>query len=183
MTAAVLLAAGAGSRFDGRTHKLLAPLDGAPVVARSATRAVESGLDVIVVVGAVDLTAHLPAAVTVVENPQWADGQAVSVRAGLTVAEALGHDAAVIGLADQPGVTADAWRAVAGSRSPIAVATYDGVRANPVRLDRTVWALLPPVGDEVGRAVMRAHPDLVEEVPCAGVPDDIDTMEDLRRWS
>jgi CTP:molybdopterin cytidylyltransferase MocA len=121
--------------------------------------------------------------VTLVENPHWEEGQAVSVRAGIAAASAAGHDAVVVGLGDQPFVTAEAWRRVAASASPVAVATYDGRRGHPVRLAAEVWALLPPAGDEVGRALMRDRPELVAEVPCEGTSIDIDTMEDLRRWS
>ena len=56
---AVVLAAGAGSRFTGACHKLLAPLDGQPVVRRAMAAAAASGLPTLVVAGAVDFTAAL----------------------------------------------------------------------------------------------------------------------------
>jgi molybdenum cofactor cytidylyltransferase len=183
VVAAVLLAAGGGSRFEGPTHKLLAPLRGRPVLVHAVDAVVASGLDVHVVTGAVELADLLPEEVTVVHNPHWSEGQAVSVRAGIASAESAGHDAVVVGLGDQPFVGPEAWRAVAASPSPIAVATYGGGRGNPVRLSSEVWRLLPPFGDEVGRALMRSRPELVTEIRCDGEATDIDTLEDLRRWS
>lgn len=189
-TVAVLLAAGAGTRFRDVGHKLLAELprtDDRPaesVVSRALSALEESGIGPIVVVtGAVDLAARLDDRdVVTVENAQWASGQMSSVRIGIEAARRRGAHRAVFGLADQPGVQPDAWRAIAAADAPIAVATYDGRRGNPVGLRSDVWELLPDAGDEGARALMRLRPDLVREVPCSGSPDDIDTVEDLRRW-
>ena len=183
-TAGVVLAAGGGSRFAGNAHKLLAPVKGRAVVAHSVDAALGAGLDeVIVVTGAVDLGDVLPEGVTVLENPEWEGGQAGSLHCGIRAARRAGHDAVVVGLGDQPFVGSGPWRAVAASDAPIAVATYDGARRNPVRLAATVWDLLPTDGDEGARVLMRARPDLVAEVPCQGLPVDIDMLEDLERWS
>ena len=183
MVAAVLLAAGSGTRFEGEVHKLLAPIGDETVLARALDAVCGSGLPVFVVTGAVDLHDFLPDDVTEVPNPDWHRGQATSVRAGIAAASAAGHDAVVVGLADQPFVTSDAWRAVADADAVIAVATYDGERGNPVKLHSSVWEELPDEGDEVGRVVMRSRPDLVLPIPCAGAASDIDTLEDLHRWT
>jgi CTP:molybdopterin cytidylyltransferase MocA len=52
-----------------------------------------------------------------------------------------------------------------------------------VRLDRSVWARLPLEGDRGAAALLAGRPDLVELVPCEGDPSDVDTWEDLERWS
>lgn len=180
----MVLAAGGGSRFAGDAHKLLAPFRGRPVVAHAVEAAVEAGIgEVVVVTGAVELSGVLPDGVHVVHNPRWAEGQATSLQAGLAAAAALGADAVVVGLGDQPLVGAGPWRAVAVSTAPIAVAAYEGRRRNPVRLHRSVWGDLPTEGDEGARALMRVRSDLVGEVPCQGEPADIDTLEDLERWN
>lgn len=146
--------------------------------------AVAAALDAVVVVsGAVDLTAALPAGgITLLENPAWAQGQASSLRVAVDWCDRKGFDAVVVGLGDQPLVAPSAWRSVAtAAGGPIVVATYDGRRRNPVRLDRAVWPLLPAEGDEGARVLMRDRPELVAEVPCEGDPFDVDRTEDLDR--
>ena len=182
--AAVILAAGEGTRFEGPEHKLVALLRGRPLVRWAVDAAIAAELDeTIVVTGAVDLGAILPSGITVVANPDWASGQGSSLAAAI---EAIGdrHDAMVVGLGDQPFLEPAAWQAVAVVRdAPIAVATYAGRRRHPVRLDRSIWPSLGLAGDSGARDLMRRRPDLVREVPCLGQPADIDTREDLGRWS
>lgn len=183
---AVLLAAGAGQRFTGPTHKLLAPLRGQPVVshALSAMQKAQIG-DLAVVTGAVDL-APLTDGVTVLHNPSWASGQHSSVATAVRFAEEHGYDDVVIGLGDQPFVTPDAWQAVAEANGEIVVATYDGVRGNPVKLAKSVWAdflSLTDTPDAGARTLMHLRPELVREVACKGISADIDTTEDLSQWT
>jgi molybdenum cofactor cytidylyltransferase len=187
-TAAAILAAGSGSRFAGepRSHgKLRVPLQGRPLVQWAVDHALAAGLDeVIVVTGATAIEDLLPASARVVHNPDWSGGIATSLACAVAAARDHGHDALVVGLGDQPFVPPEAWRLVAASdTTAIAVASYDGRRRNPVRLDRSVWDLLPTTGDEGARRLMSERPELVTEVACAGDPADIDTQEDLTRWS
>jgi CTP:molybdopterin cytidylyltransferase MocA len=179
----VILAAGGGTRFAGRPHKLLVPFRGRPLVAWAVEAALGAALDeTALVVGAVELPAF--GGVVVVRNERWREGQATSLAAAVRWATDRGHEAIVVGLADQPLVPSEAWRRVAAcAAAPIAVATYAGVRRNPVRLAASVWPLLPRRGDVGARALMAEHPELVVEVACPGDPADIDTVEDLEAWS
>lgn len=183
-TAAVVLAAGGGRRYldgGGDTHKLLAPFMGWTVAGWSILSAVSAKLDAtFVVVGAVDVPEVEGA--EYLDNGRWMDGLATSLQVGLTAATRQGHSSIVVGLGDQPLVVGDAWRAVADANGRIAVATYDGERAHPVKLDRRVWPLLPSTGDNGAGLLMRRRPDLVVEVPCPGHPADIDVPDDLKRW-
>jgi molybdenum cofactor cytidylyltransferase len=189
-TAAIVLAAGGGSRYrasGGDSHKLLAPYLGRTVVEWSIESAAAANLDATYVVrGATDLPVPALAAGSVrfVRNDRWQEGIATSLQAGVARARRDGHAAVVVGLGDQPLVLAEAWRRVAAASSaPVAVATYEGQRGNPVRLSSLVWPLLPGAGDEGARVVMRRRPDLVVEVPCPGRSADIDTVGDLHEWS
>jgi molybdenum cofactor cytidylyltransferase len=189
---AVLLAAGGGTRFRGGSHKLLADLGGRPLWRHAFDAVCAAGFDhVVVVTGAVPLPlAPTPATIggtTVheVHHDLWSEGQATSLAAGIERATSLGAEAVVVGLADQPMITTDAWRAVASAPDDcrIVVAEYDGVPGpNPVRLAREVWPLLPRSGDEGARSLLRSHPEWVCRVACLGSADDVDTTEDLHRW-
>jgi CTP:molybdopterin cytidylyltransferase MocA len=183
-TAAIVLAAGGGSRFrasGGQCHKLLAPYLGRTVVEWSIEAAAAANLDATYVVrGATDLPVPplAASAVRFVRNDRWSEGIATSMQAGITRARREGHAAVVVGLGDQPLVQTEAWRLVAqAGTKPVAVATYEGVRGNPVRL------LLPTTGDAGARLVMHRRPDLVVEVACPGRSADIDTVDDLAEWS
>jgi molybdenum cofactor cytidylyltransferase len=182
--AAVVLAAGGGTRFEGPVHKLLAPFRGRPLALWAVEAAVGAGLDeTIVVTGAVDLEAVLPDGITILANHDWASGQASSLRTAVAWAQHRGHSAIVVGLGDQPLVPASAWAAVAACTSPIAVAILEGERRPPTRLGAEMWSFLPVTGDVGARTLIARMPDLVTEVACEGHPIDVDTLEDLERWS
>ncbi len=187
--AAVVLAAGAGSRFGG--GKLLAKLHGAPLVEHVLGALERASVDETVVVVGADAEKLRevcePYGVRIVENPAWAGGQSTSVRTGL---EALGPAAraAVVLLGDQPLVGAGVVERLVEAfeeGADVAVATYGGRRRNPVLFSRDVWpSLLEDLsGDEGARGFLRRRPELVVEVPCdeVGDPADVDTVEDLER--
>jgi CTP:molybdopterin cytidylyltransferase MocA len=188
-TVAALLAAGGGSRFHGPTHKLLADLDGRPVIAHAVANALDADIGPLVVVtGAADVRDALTCPgveVSIIHNERWADGQAGSI--ALAVAEADRQDAEflLIGLADQPFVAAEAWRLVASAADewPVVTASYDGRRGpHPVRLHRSIWPLLPTSGDDGARSLLRELGGSVHDVACPGSAADIDTLEDVQRW-
>jgi molybdenum cofactor cytidylyltransferase len=189
MTLAVVLAAGAGSRFEGESHKLNSRIGGITIIewAIRAAHAAQIG-PVVVITGATKPVVDDPDLnPTEIHNPDWAEGQSTSLRVAIEHARSIAAEAVVIGLGDQPFINAACWRAVANSTSPIAVSTYPdstGVqqRGNPVRLAASVWDALPTSGDYGARELIRMRPDLVEAIPCEGSPADIDTMEDLQRW-
>ena len=185
-TLGVLLAAGSGTRFLGSQHKLLSHIDGQTIFSRSLSAMTGSHLDgFIVVSGAVDLSDQI-GDVEEVHNPNWKSGQRSSVITAMQFARMHGYDAIVVGLADQPFLTSEAWTNVASSTSPIAIATYNGARGNPVRLHSSVWDTFEDLDadpDAGARSLIHLHPELVRGVVCEGNSADIDTTEDLDTWT
>jgi CTP:molybdopterin cytidylyltransferase MocA len=161
---AVVLAAGAATRFGGPKQTLLLP----EVLAALGESSVD---DVVVVAGAhpLDVDAR------VVECPDWERGPGASLRCALAALSADAH-AVVVVLADGPDLSPAAvdrvlqrWRDGAGD---VVAASYYGVRGHPVVLGRTAWALVP---DEGARAL---DPVLV---PCddLGAPGDVDFADEV----
>lgn len=159
MIAAVVLAAGASTRFGSPKQEVLLE----PVLGR--VRASGEISEILVVLGAHEVASSA----RVVHCPEWKRGPGASLKCGLA---ALGEevDAAVVVLGDGPGIdpraidrVVAAWRN--GSAERVA-ATYGGVRLHPLLLARNVWEEVPDAG-------LRALP--AELVPC----DDLDPPGDV----
>jgi CTP:molybdopterin cytidylyltransferase MocA len=176
----LVLAAGAGSRFEGGI-KQLAPLDGRPLL-EHALRAIAALEPRVVVLGhaAKEILASLDLhGAEPVVCGDWSLGQSASLKAGI---DALGDvDAAVVVLGDQPRITAAAVAAVAAAHGA-ARASYDGRPGHPFRLPRE---LLDRAGELRGDVGFREILDRTEvrevEVGALADPADVDTREELAR--
>ncbi len=180
--AAVVLAAGSGSRFHGDGHKLRADIAGVSVLRRSVDAALAANYDeVFVVVGDDDFADLLPARqVQIVSSERWAEGQALSLQAAIAAARKNTINVIVIAPGDQPLVGKRTWeRMRTASETPYAVASYAGVWSPPTRLDSSIWDQLPTSGDFGARQVFARTPELVTVVESAGDPSDVDTIEAL----
>lgn len=183
---AVLLAAGSGSRFSGSAHKLLTVIREQTVFSWALQNCLAAQFQhVIVVTGAVDLSAQITEAkfaaenLIEVHNENWQAGMASSLQCAISEAQRHGASSLVVGLADQPAIKPSSWQRIATATAPLAVATYNGVRGNPVRIHAELWPLLPTNGDEGARSLFKSHKDLLEEVACDGSAQDLDTSSDI----
>lgn len=185
---AVVLAAGAGTRFGG--GKLLARIGGRPVLQHVLDTLAAAGLSNVVVVLGDDREA-IEAAITWrserrIRNPDPGRGLSSSLRIGI---EAVGDSAraVLVVLGDQPLVPAAAIRALVAAPAdpsrPVVVPVYPDDRGrNPVLLGRPAFGLVADAdGDRGLGPVLAAHPELVTEIAVTGVNPDLDTLEDLVR--
>ena len=125
----------------------------------------------------------LPPQARIVYNPAFKDGQATSLAAAIHALDDE-SEAAVILMADQPGVDADVVRALverfrATRRRSSAPMYADG--PGPSLLSREIYAEAGHLHGDVGaRILIASHPEWVEEVPVdADAPLDIDVPDDL----
>jgi molybdenum cofactor cytidylyltransferase len=185
--AGVVLAAGRGERFGG--DKVLALLDGQPVVRHVVERLHAAGLAPVIVVGGAGVAALravlADAPAQVVENADWADGLSSSLRAGVESVPAE-SPAFVVALGDQPLVDVAVVRALVetwrGSNAAAVVPEYADGRGNPVLFDATMRRRLAALtGDAGARSLLEAMGDRVVRLPVAApAPTDVDTPDDLR---
>jgi molybdenum cofactor cytidylyltransferase len=187
LIAGLILAAGAGTRF-GEESKLLAPLDGHPLV-EYAIRAqcdVEELERIVIVLGAraAELCDQLDfgrAQPVVCED--WHTGQAASLRCGLRALE--GADKVIVTLGDAPLVTpAVISRFIdepGGTR-----AVYEGRPGHPVVLEtEQIRALETLTGDRGARDILDGGPTIECGELCSGrdvdTPDDLEAIRDEAR--
>jgi molybdenum cofactor cytidylyltransferase len=175
----IVLAAGAGRRFGG--PKQLAPLAGRPLLSH-VVDAAPRPLTVVLGAHADEVRAGVDLeGADVVVCPDWEEGQAASLRAGVA---AVGDvDAAVVLLGDMPFVTP---QVVMGALDHLtgrwdAVRTlYDGVPGHPVVLGRRVLAAVGTLRGDVGaRDLLASYRVRHWEAGHLADPIDIDTREQL----
>jgi molybdenum cofactor cytidylyltransferase len=189
--AGILLAAGESRRMGGR-NKLQIPIDGEPLLRRSARTLLGSQLcDVVVVLGhepeqAQPLLQGLQ--VRTVVNAAYAEGQMSSVHCGLAALDTAAAGV-MICLADQPLLTAaDIDFLIAAftrrARGSIVVPRYEGRRGNPIVIATEHRDTILAGERNLGcKRLIERNPDLVETV---AMPDDhtlfdLDSPQDYAR--
>ncbi len=170
--AALVLAAGQSHRM-GRVNKLLAELDGTPMVARVVDAMTASqAAPVIVVTGheAPQVREALAGRdVTVVHNPDYATGLSTSLAAGLAEVPD-GCNGTIVALGDMPRVTAAHIDSMIAAFNPtegraICVPTWNDKRGNPVLWARRFFTEMTDVSGDVGaKHLIGDYAEMVAEV-------------------
>ncbi|MCB1449820.1 MAG: molybdopterin-binding/glycosyltransferase family 2 protein [Nitratireductor sp.] len=187
---AIILAAGQSTRM-GPANKLLAKIDGKPMIAHVADAAIGAHpFDVIAVTGhqAQSVKEALSdRALKLVHNAEFATGMASSLRAGISAVDPA-SDGAMVMLGDMPRIEAAMLEKVinafaASKPHPVVVATCNGKRGNPVIWPRRFFEqLLQVQGDKGARDLLA---DLVNETVMVEIGEaaslDLDTREALER--
>lgn len=184
----VVLAGGAGRRFEGRGDKLVQGLGESTVLAHTLSRVVQAGMPLVVVTTA----ALVPVAQTVVAardivlvppedagNPGRA-GMGHSIAAGVSArAHARGW---LVLPGDMPLVQPATLHAVqrALADAPIAIAQHRGLRGHPIGFSQELFTELSRLSGEGSvRRLLSRYPGCDVEVDDDGVHCDIDTAATL----
>jgi molybdenum cofactor cytidylyltransferase len=187
--AGLILAAG-GSRRLGRPKQLEPWGSETTLLGAVVDRARSFGLGELWVVLGAELDAVIEQVdlenCGVIENPEWEEGLASSLRVGLDALTRMSKaDDVLILLGDQPGIDPDVVDelVIAKKRSKrmAVVPKYRYTWGNPVLVDRSLWPrLISLSGDEGAKRILKAHPEWVEEVWVESLPPrDVDTSSDV----
>ncbi len=170
----------------GRPKQLL-PFRGSTLLRHAAETALAAGCSpVVVVLGAnADTVGESVAGLSVIttRNEDWAAGMGGSIQAGLRVLADTEVDEAILGLCDQPFVTADFYRDLiaehARSGAAIVSARYEGTVGVPVLFARSMWSKLEalPLDQGCKGVILRNQSEAVL-VDCPEAAVDVDTPED-----
>ena len=183
-SAALVLAAGLSRRFGA--NKLLSNWNGRPLVSHAVAVACAAPVDRIVVVTgheadrvAAAVLDHAPRPTRIVRATGYAEGMALSLRAGIAALDADVRGVVVF-LGDMPdvphGIAADVLKAVLDG-APAAAPVFAGRRGHPTAFRADLFPTLRTLsGDEGAKSVFSDLGEMWVRIPCddAGVLFDVD---------
>ncbi|WP_019560983.1 nucleotidyltransferase family protein [Caldimonas manganoxidans] len=184
----IVLAAGAGSRFEGAGHKLTQALGSTTVLGATLQQVLASRLRLVVVTtsGLRDMVKGWVATQDVVVVPAGSDGAGEHLGMGYSIAAGVRARGDASGWLVMPGdmplVRPSTLRAVAMALSahPVAYAQFQGRRGHPVGFAAELYSELAVLdGDQGARRILARYPAAAVEVDDPGVLVDIDTRADL----
>jgi molybdenum cofactor cytidylyltransferase len=176
----IILAAGESSRLG--EPKQLVRFRGKTLIenAYETAAAVCSRVAIVLGANAEAVRSVVPKGAIVVENENWSEGMAASIRAGL---KAIERESSVVILmsCDQPLVSPALLLRLL-SVPGVAAAEYEGTLGIPATFSRMYFPLLHTLkGAEGAKKVLLKYEPDVRRFPAPEAAFDIDTPEDLRR--
>ena len=186
--AAIVFAAGAGTRMAGRIKQLL-PWRGKTLVENAIAIAAQSNVnETLIVLGAraEEIRAVIRnAPARIVLNREWENGHSTSIRTGLNALSSK-FDAAIFINADQPLLTSAVVSAIIQryreTDAPIIVPYYAGKRGSPVLFNRKYFPELVSLqGEQGGRELLAKYPVERVEFADASYGYDVDTFEEYSK--
>lgn len=189
---AVLLAGGASRRF-GADNKLLAALDGVPIVVRVAREILSGGVDELVVVTGAEHDAYVTALsglpARLIRNGAWDEGIGSSISVGVRGLSEVAQGTFIVP-GDLPNLTAEVFRQLgvafvaAACARVIVPVTAEGAQRNPVLWPRRFFAQLSALaGAKGGKSLLDTLGEARVDVPFddESLFADIDTPDDYAR--
>ena len=171
MISAVILASGFALRME--QEKLLLPIDGIPMIQKVAQSVAASHVDeTILIYRRKEVKAAVERYVDrTVYNSGAHDGQSEAIRLGIRSIHPK-SSACLFIMGDQPLIQAEMINTLIESAvnapGKIVVPLYGNLPGSPVLFPNTFWPELMQLrGDEGGRKVIRAHPELVVQMAVA----------------
>ncbi len=174
----------------GQSKQLL-PVEGEPLLLRSAKAALGSEADSVVVVLGANEKAHekviqdLP--VTIVYNRHWQKGLGSSLKAGLSHVLKFAPEtgAVIIMVCDQPRLTGEHLNHLihqyTETKSKIVASSYSKTVGVPALFDKSLFQnLLEGEDGEGAKKVLSNHPDSTLTVDFSGGEIDLDTLSDYQ---
>ena len=188
----VILAAGSSSRL-GKPKQLL-QYDGKNLLQKAVDAAVNSNADTVVVVlgaKADSISNEIDKSKThLVENKEWEEGMASSVRLGLSTLQKISPstDAVIFMVCDQPHVSSvlinDLINTQKQTGKPIVTCNYGDAIGPPALFHKSLFPELMKLKGDVGaRKVIQQHQDEVAAVSFSKGSIDIDTEDDYNALS
>jgi molybdenum cofactor cytidylyltransferase len=184
----IVLAAGAGLRFEGQGHKLTQALGDTTVLGATLRQVIASRLRMVVVTTSAlrDMVKSWVATQDVVVVPTSSPGNGDHLGMGYSIAAGVRARGDATGWlvlpGDMPLVRPATLRAVANALSDhaVAFAQHGGRRGHPVAFSAELYSELAVLGgDEGARRILARYPAAAVEVDDPGVLLDIDTSSDL----
>ena len=186
----ILLAAGASSRL-GQAKQLL-PYKGKTLLQHGIQAALLADAEPVVLVtgaNAADIEKEVgDERVNVVENTEWEEGMASSIRYGLTALLEMAPDTerAIFMVCDQPFVTAELLNqlvfASIDTEKEIVACAYSGTLGTPALFSSPFFPLLQQLeGNEGAKKIIKQYPENVGTIAFAKGEIDIDTPDDYER--